>query len=302
MGIRLQSRDLAILELLGELGCLDTESIRERFFSHAKTDEACARRLRDLKKSGHIESHEPPHNTRSDGKAGKQSSVHRLTPLGAEAVQAKTGNLPKRVARSDAPNTNSLLHRVGIAKSRLAIDDAFAAADLPSPEWIHEYDMNPGVAVDAVYGEKYRLYEAFRVGGKRVTCWADAAARFRLHGTPYELLAYLEYDRSTMTHGEIEEKLWGYYGFFEASAWHRHWENLDRYLVRILFACLSQQRVDSLCDDEAIRKHPAARHCRFAVEADLRQDSMLHSPIWRTVDGELLPLLKSSTPPSNPLG
>ena len=127
-------------------------------------------------------------------------------------IEQQTGQAPRRPVRSDPPSPGTVLHRLGVVRTRLAIDDAFAVANLERPAWIMEQDQNPDARPDSPAHKRYVLYEAFGRGDERVTCRPDASAWLKLPGNPpWNLVLYVEYDRSTQTHTEmLQKKVPGY--------------------------------------------------------------------------------------------
>lgn len=287
------ARDLNLLTELGEVGILSSALLVARHFpgfgKPADAERAFRRRLRILRQAGWIDSAKlaVPHRTGSSALA-----VHSLTAAGAELVQTLTGVCPRRAGASLELSPITLPHRLGVIATRLVFDDAHRAAGLSVPDWIHEYDLRSGVDPRGSNQEKFVLYEAFERGGRRLVCWADAAARITLpHEPGQHLVVYLEYDRSTETAKQLAAKAEPFDLLVRERRYQQHWPNLASHVtVRVLFVCRSHQRVANAID--AIRPEPGAELFRFATYDDLKPSTLLTEPIWRTTAGELRAIIR----------
>ena len=287
-GLRLQSRDLDLLTTLGEVGLLDTLTLHRRFFPQDKTLRSCRRRLQlyadyDLTQQVFV-------RLSSTKRNGRLPTIHRLTKKGADILQVETGQRPLRFARSDPPKlTHTLLHRLGMAKVQLAVNDACLLKKLPKPEWILEYDPIPSAALTAPLSERFILRHDFPVAAGKVTCWPDAACLLSIphKGQPLELAILWEYDRSTEGHLQLADKMPGYESFLSTKAYQRLWPNARG--VRIFFVVQSKQRLRNVI--ETIRESKAAQLVRLAVVSDLTPKRLLTDRIWWTVKGELRAIL-----------
>lgn len=285
-GIRYQERDKQLLSELGELGLLDTDTIRERHFPSDKSRRACPKKLAQYESLGLVRS-------AAIQLKGKDSKVWILTPRGAGEVARLTGHEPTRPGRSDPPKPSKLLHRLGVVRTRVALDDAFAAAGLPTPTWLMEQDTYPGANVSDPAPRRFLLYESFGRDSTLVTCNPDAACSAQLP-RGWQLVAYFEYDRSTETTARVAAKLPGYATLLAQRTYRQHWPDVaDRHIVRILFICQSPQRVANL--RQAFDQSPIQRYIRFAVERDLGEPGeLLTRPIWYDHEGERRSILKAT--------
>lgn len=189
-GIRYQPRDVRLLAEMGEVGIL-SEPMARRHFPDDRSGKACPKKLRQYVQTGLVEELKL-----------RDATVYRLTPLGIEEVERLAGQRPKRAGRGDPPKDDTLTHRLGTIGVRLVFDDACRLAVIDPPHWIMEYDPMPGGRANDPLSRRILLCEELQIaGGELVTCWADAATRLRFPThPPWDLVAYLEYDRSTMTH------------------------------------------------------------------------------------------------------
>lgn len=286
VGIRYQERCVELLTELGEVGIQDETLIRERHFPNDNSGRACPKKMTQYINVGLVEVLEI-----------RGLKVYRLTQFGAEEVERLTGRPPKRVGRGDPPKEKTLLHRLGVIRVRLAFDDACKHAGFDAPDWIMEYDPAPGAKTGESLDKRFKLCESFSSGSqKRHTCWADLAGQVRFPSDPpWELLAYYEYDRSTMTSTEISEKLPGYERLIGRKVYERHWPSAGRHIVRVLFICKSEQRIANLI--EIVRSSPVAACFRFATEESLQPvESLFTRSIWHATDGEIRPILKTPVP------
>ncbi len=189
----------------------------------------------------------------------------------------------------------TLLHRLGMVRTRLIIDDAFGAAGLQPPEWIFEQDTNPGTEPSDAATKKFVLYERFAGRPHPVVCKPDASFLAQLPAKKlWHLVGYLEYDRSTVKNEQIAGKLAGYAALLSKQRYRRHWPNLpeERYIVRIVFVCPSTERVDSI--RQVVAGSSVAQYLRFGVEPELLEaDCPLTEPVWQDVSGARFPILKA---------
>jgi len=289
-------RDQGLLTELGEVGLMSTAMLVERHFrgfaKPADAHRSFRRRLRLFEAVGLIESTQVAVRHRS---GSTNLAIHTLTAPGAELVAELTGARPRRAATSLDLSPVTLPHRLGVIATRLAFDDAFRAARLSPPDWIHEYDLCPGVDPRSSNQEKFILYEAFQQGGQRLVCWSDAAGRITLSGQPgHHLLVYLEYDRSTETAKQLAAKAEPFDLLVRERRYEQHWPSLaGQVTVRVLFVCRSHQRVGNAID--AIRPEPGAELFRFATYDDLKPFTLLTAPIWRTTAGEFRAIIRRAT-------
>lgn len=287
-GLRLQTRDVDILATLGIVSLLDTQTIHERFFPNDQTGEACRRRLRLLERHHLTQSFELA-LTRTR-KKGRLPAVHRLTEQGAEVVAQETGQMPLRYARSDVPRqSQTVMHRLGMAKIILALNDACRTAGIERPDWVLEYDPIPGASVQAPMSRRFRLcFQFAQSTSLRHTCWADAACRLTIptKDRSWHLAIFWEYDRSTETHEQVLGKLPGYARFSETKAYRQLWPDVDG--VRVFFVVPSPGRRDNLIT--TLRDDPVAAVLRFGVVNELTSAQILTSPVWRTTEGDDRPI------------
>ena len=292
--LHIQDRDLNVLTELGELGILDTDTIRDRHFPTDKTGRACQRRLKSLSDHGLIKKAALV-VTSGAQKTGRLPTLHCLTPKGSDVLEASGRASAARVSRSD-PQPITLLHRLAIVKVRLALDDACRYRTLDAPEWIMEQDTDSKVPTDAPLSKRLVLYHTYPNGRNKVTCRPDAASLLRIPKADGEgtvpLLGYWEIDRSTESLTQIRGKLPGYTAFFKHQSYLKHWPNLRSPAVRTFFICQTEQRMRNII--EAVRGRPVADFLRFAIQRDLDPQRLLTEPIWHTVAGEQRPIIRAT--------
>lgn len=286
-------RDLALLVELGETGLSSSPLLIARHFrgfaKPADAERAFRRRLRVFQSLELVDSATLAVRSRT---GSTPLTIHTLTVDGAELVVAATGNYPRRAATSLDLSPVTLPHRLGVLATRLLFDDAHRCAGLPVPNWIHEYDLRPGVEPKSSNQEKFVLYEAFERNGDRLVCWPDAGAHICLLDQPdHHLLIYLEFDRSTESAKQLAAKAEPFDLLVRDRRYDQHWPSLaGQATVRVLFVCPSEARVANAI--EAIRPQPGAELFRFATFDDLRPGTLLYEPIWRTTSGELRAILR----------
>jgi Replication-relaxation len=298
--LRLQPRDLQLLNELGETGLLDTATIHRRHFPADRTGEACLRRLRLYAAHGLTEAIAPAVSFGLP-RGGRLPAIHRLTPRGAAVLQEVTGEAPRRVLTS-GPRPETLLHRLGCAKLQLLVRDACAVAGFPAPAWIAEYDAVPGVGPNVPLSERFILCQMYRgADGTRHTCWPDAACLLSIPGRaigalpePHALILLWEFDRSTETLKQVARKLPGYREFLARGDWRRAFPGAVQPTVRVFVVTPSAARLRHIAD--ALRGHPGSEAVRLAVLGDLTPERFFTAPLFRTVVGDARPILRTALP------
>lgn len=209
----------------------------------------------------------------------KKPSIYRLTVAGADLVEKRLGRRPPRPGRSDMPSVETVVHRLGVVKTRLAFDDAYRQEALPAPRWIMEYDTYADWTPTAKKHEQFLLAETFRVENRSLSCRPDAAALLHLPGEPPAKVAlYFEYDRSTEGEAQITQKLAWYATLFHNRHHLRHWPDAENGIPRFAFICPTVRRIESIIGWG--RHHSGIAYCRFAVAKDVTPNSVLRQPIW----------------------
>lgn len=111
---------------------MDTETIRCRHFRDASTPQACTKKVRRYEDLGLVTSVDATID-------GNKSGVYWLTQLGVDELAELGGSVTKPLANV---NPKTIQHRLGVAKTRVALDDAFLIARLSKPLWLVEGDRN----------------------------------------------------------------------------------------------------------------------------------------------------------------
>lgn len=300
--IHLQERDCQLFADLGEVDVMDTEMIRQRRFPKDRTGEACRRRMRMHRKNGHVSAIRLS-VTFAGQRRGKFSTVYRLTRAGGELLRDLTGEPPRRLLRFD-PKPATLLHRLGVARTQLAVSDACEIHGLIPPVWILEQDSRPDASRKASRTERFVLYEDVPAAdGKALALRPDASSLIRIdaNGTTHALAVWWEIDNSTETLGTVASKIPAYDAFLRGHEtcrdaktrplYCRHWPQVQAAVVRVFFVCKSQERVTNI--SRAIKDEPGSRFVRLAVASELTPSTFLSDPIWQTVAGERRAILES---------
>ena len=294
--IRVHARDVSLLSEVGEVGLLDVATLRERHFPADRSGKACLRRLRlfcahDLLLPISVSI------SFATERSGRPRRLFRLTPRGAEVLHELTGRTDFHFSNKEL-RPETIMHRLGVAKLRLTVNDACAVQKLPKPRWIGEYDMVPGVHIEATFAERFIICEKLpTLEGGTASCWPDASCCLRIPHPSGQgeavLLVYWEYDRSTETLTQVAGKIPGYHALLTSATYQKHWPDAERPAVRVFFVVPSEERLRNIC--EAIKNLQGAEHVRLAVANDIRPQHLLTAPIWKTVTGEARPILR--TPP-----
>ena len=104
------------------------------------------------------------------------------------------------------------------------------------------------------------------------------------------LLVFWEADLSTERTGQTVNKCPGYGALLERRDYRRYWPQAERAPVRVFWVCRSQQRIQSL--SVALREKPVAQCFRLTTTDELRAETALTLPIWRTIDGQRREILQ----------
>jgi len=291
-----QQRDLVAWTELAEVDVLDQDTIAARHFSKCRSLRACQRRTKLWVDQEIVERMQVP-VVSCEGRKGKLSTLFRLTRRGAELLKTLTGYCPRRPAKRN-PRPETLFHRLGVAQVQLAVNDACMLQGLTKPVWIHEYDTYPNPDPKASADQRYILYERFPLAdGRAATCWPDASCHIVIpgpDGTAHDLLVYWEYDRSTERLGQVAAKLFGFQGLLSTGLYRKHWPAAPTPTVRIFFVVPSATRLQNVA--KVLADSPGSEAVRLTTAAELKPEFVLTEPIWRTVKGESLPILRNPMP------
>lgn len=291
--LRLQPRDIGMLEDLAEYVLLDTPTLRQRHFPMDSTGEAFLRRMR-LFAAHELTRIVRPVLCFADGRAGCLPTVYTLDRRGAEVLAAVSDTQPRHIPSHD-PSPETILHRLGVARDiHLVVNEACKLIGIPYPEWILEQDMYEGAKVGAPLAERFILYESWTTPeGKAASCRPDASSWLRIpvpgKDQPADLLIYWEYCRSTQTLKRIARRVEGYRFLHATEAFAKHWPQATNPTVRVFFVAQSDERLRNVAD--TIRGLPGAEIFRLTTVGALTPDQFF-GPIWQTVDGELRPILR----------
>jgi len=292
--LQLQDRDVALLSELGQVGLLDTDLIHRRHFA-AVTRRRCQQRLQEIQKQGltHSVALTVWYGKRGGGHV---PTIHCLTERGADAIESIAGARPQRVLRSD-PKPETLHHRLAVVQARLALDDGCRALGVAMPEWIMEQDRRDDAQPNDPPSRQRVLYHEFIAGGKKFTCQPDAACLMRIPRDAHRsaagttpLLVFWEVDRSTERTAQTTNKCPGYGALLERRDYRRYWPQAEQAPVRVFWVCRSRQRIASLT--VSLREKPVAQCFRLTTADELRAETALTLPIWRTIDGQCREIIR----------
>jgi hypothetical protein len=291
--IRFQPRDVQLLSELGEVGILDIDTLRSRFFPLDKSGKACPKRMFLYEKNKLVLKHEIKVTNKEES---RKYIVFRVTEKGADQVERLTGRRPRRAGGSKEPDSKTLAHRLGYIRTRLAFDDGCNLLGRPELDWIMEWDAVPDAPRRAGLSRRIVLCDTFTQSDHVDRSWPDLAFRFPMPEHAWDLLAYIEYDRSTMENDDMLDKLDGYSQLMHTGVYLRHWqEPINQHLVRVLFVCKSPQRIENLM--KLYAKHDLAEPLRFATADSLTAAAVFTSPIWHKIGGQgPFPIIRSSDP------
>lgn len=263
---RLTPRDFLLLNDLGTVTVLSFEAIRRRYFPDDTTGKSCQRRLRILEKPDFIA---PVAITACFGPDTNRHRVYRLTPRGADLVAQQHGQAV-RVLHTD-PKPETLLHRVLVARTALAFNDASRAASLTAPLWLLENDRWPNAPRNVTEPRQYRLAFDYlgvqTVPGRPIERYAapvyddpavrlvkarpDLACLLMLPGNDRPICLLMEVDNGTETHRQLLAKLPGYHAVLTRNGFVSPWQDLcdaTPHAGRVLFIFESEERLQNVLD------------------------------------------------------
>ncbi len=263
---RRTSRDFALLNDLGTVTVLSFEAIHRRYFPDDHTGKSCQRRLRFLRELSLIA---PVAITACFGPARERHTVYRLTTQGADAIAHQTGR-PVHVLHTD-PKPDTLLHRVLVGRTVLALRDAAGCAGLRSPQWLLEHDRWADAPRNVPEPKQYRLafdFLAIPTAQNRpieryaapiyddpvvrlVKARPDAAGLLALPASDRPLCLLLEVDTGTETHRQLLGKLPGYHALLTRCEFSRSWIDVTDTPptdARVVFVFASEERLHNVLD------------------------------------------------------
>lgn len=289
-GIRLQDRDIEILEELGTVLWMDTPLIQQRHFPSDTTGEATRRRLRLMAANRIIESFDLQVTLRPH--EGRMPRFHRLLEFGGELLLDFTGRRPQRIGSSSPPKPHTIQHRAGMGETLLRFEDALRSQSLPESTWYLEYDRNESAAGKAPFHERYSIcYSVLDDAGNSHRVWPDALSSLNIpsDGTVWQLALAWEFDRGTETLTQLMEKLDPYDLWAASKGYREQFPNAIE--VRVCFVLPSKRRLTSVI--EAMKDHPAAPILRFVSFDDFAANRILSEPIWYDANGQPKRILPS---------
>lgn len=284
--IQLQSRDIETLNLLGDVGLLDIDTLHRRMFPGV-TLRRCQQKFRQYAEQGFVHCHRL--TVWYGDRSGRVPTLFTLTERGAEAIAEATGQRPPRVQRGE-PKPETLHHRLAVSQVRLAMDDGFRSLGLAAPDWIMEYDRRPDIDPQLTTLHQRTLYHVLPGADRSLTYLPDAACRMEIprdihhpNAGTIDLVTYWEVDRSTERRGQVLGKLPGLSAVIAHRAWQRYFSDQSQAPVRVFFVCLSQKRIETL--RESLRDQPVSALLRFATLSEVTQRQPVTEPIWRDIAG-----------------
>ena len=204
------------------------------------------------------------------------------------------GRRPRRIFAKD-PASETILHRLGVARLQLLVKDAAASRQFEPPNWILEHDTNPGVGIGASLAERFILFETFATDDGTISCRPDASCWLQFPDTrmtAHHLVVYWEFDRSTEPLKQFARKIPGYHALLTANSVAVHWPKATQPTVCVFVVTPSPQRRDNLA--LLVRNRPGAEAFRFVQLGDLSAASFFNAPVWHTATGEARSILRAN--------
>ena len=285
---RLQPRDVAFLVTLGDCGNLSGTMAHQNCFPtmggrafRRRMQILCENRIIARVQLSQLDLLNPN---------GRPPSIYVLSDKGADLVYRHTGNRPKPHRTSANPFT--LQHRLAVAQLQLTFLKSVEHHALKSCTWINEWNTAASSKQGDTFDKRFVLYEVFDgVGGpnQSVSCRPDAA--FRLDHQEWNLLGYVERDRSTETHRQFANKIPGYESLVKQQRFSKHFPGCSKPVFRLYVVCESAERISGL--REILAKSSLGTMARFAEATALHPETVFAKPVWQDATGKHVPILQS---------
>ena len=214
-------------------------------------------------------------------------SVYYPSQKGCEVLAEHAGDDSYLLTPTQCPQPHHIAHWLAVTETHLKLDEATEGQDaVQLGEWINEWDT---VNKDEQEPEKrYRLYTLLG-DNPRLICAPDSA--FMLTALGYTKVFYLEQDRGTTGVRQVVARKSKGYAELASRGCHRsHFPgtNVDSFTV----VCIAHndRRRDAL--RRAFSGIQGSELWKFCSATDLTAETFLHAPIWYSVSGDPVPLVK----------
>ncbi len=283
MQIRLQERDIAILQLLGRYQVVDSKDLEQRCFQTGAR--VARRRLAKLVLAGFVKRFSVGEYFYANG---RQPYVYGLTDRGAESLVVDC-DIPNPRIVGDV-SAQFVAHTLQVSRFLMRLDESADAAGFRKVDWRLEYDATDAYKADpnprTAYQNRYILHETFdppknKPNAKPFSYRPDAAFFLTYRG--HTLLGYLEVDRSTEPLRVFGRKMPAFSRMVGEERFRGHWPSLNGQpvTVRCYVTTKSRRRLRSIA--EYVMARGCASPIRLASANDLDRNLLL-DPIWSTAD------------------
>lgn len=273
--LRLQARDVEIVEAVHRLRVLRTDQLAALFFPTAEGDisSACRTRLRLLTEAGYLHRGEVP-QVRAEG---RRPYVYMLTAAGCELLTAELGLGPEELDWKPAYNNVSwpfLAHQLAINDAYLAFSRAVARTGWRIDRWVDDRLLRQQ------HTDRVRLIDT---DGREHEVAVVPDAFFVLTDGIAVLQFFLEIDRATMTVAaqsrrvkSWQQRIQAYQAYFVSEAIQLRYHT-NR--IRVLTITTTTERLGNL--KQATEAVGGRKRYWFATADDVRPEAIIARPVWQ---------------------
>ena len=272
----------AILKDIARYGCLNTQQIYHRHFSHL-TKRRCEQVLADLASRGLLFVCELSILRLRNGRKIPERSprLYSCQEAAGEVIEDAFGLRPIRLFKKQ-PRPDLIWHRFHMSETMLLFDQSCTATSHQWPRWILESDMQSDLPKRTPPNQRSMLYHGFDDGERRISLRLDAAFWLDLpqqDGSSISLLGGFETDLASEGMRQLTRtKPRGYHFWLQEQTFRRYWNRLPDH-VRIFWCVPTARRIATI--EKALSSYAEILAIsRFVTQADRDTKNMLTDEVW----------------------
>ena len=290
--MNLTERDFCILSKVVKYYVLSRPQLQQLCFPSDKTGRVTRRRLQALVMAGLLNRHRAQVVYPNSAPAG---SVYFPSEKGIALLTEYTGDDSILLTPPRPPLPHHVAHWLAVSDTHIKLDAAIAAQDRALLEgFINEWDT---VNKDETEPQKrFRLYTLLTESPKLV-CAPDAAfiltvpIKREQSTVTFSKVFYLEEDRATSGAKQLAaRKCKGYAALAEHGQHAKHFPATNVQSFTVLCITPNARRREAL--RKAFTGKVGSELWRFASTQELTAKTFLHEPIWYSISGAPMPLVK----------
>lgn len=217
---------------------------------------------------------------------GLTCPVYYPSRLGCELLATTTGDARYQLTPTQTPHWSNLRHWTLLSDLRILIDAAIRRqSEVAMPAFFNEFDVVNKNAEEP--SERYRLYTLIAKTPKKLCCVPDAAFQLTAGGAARAFYLELETGANPPQKASAE-KAPGYAALAAGQLHRRHFPEAGDF--RVLCLAPDAPWRDTL--RRAFRTKDGARVWKFAALTEIREETILHAPLFYPADdGQPTPLV-----------